>query len=81
LNLKLEKTIVGFNHCYFSNIETLRAEYESVGLESFVKRYRKYDAITGPSECFRFLEEKQKEYELQSIQVVDEGEKKETTKS
>ena len=34
-----------------------------VGLEKFVKSYYKYDAITGPSESFRFLEEKQKEYE------------------
>lgn len=72
---------MGFNHCYISSVENLQSELDNVGLEQFVKRYRKYEAITGPSESFRFLEEKQKEYELQSIQMVDEGEKKETTKS
>jgi hypothetical protein len=70
---------MGFNHCYFSSLENLQSEYDNVGLERFVKRYRKYDALTGPSECFRFLEEKQKEYELQSIQVVDKGKKTKTT--
>ncbi len=72
---------MGFNHCYISSVENLQKELEMWGLETFVKRYRKYDALTGPSECFRFLEEKQKEYELQSVQVVDEGEKEKTTKS
>ena len=54
---------MGFNHCYISSIENLQLELDMVGLETFVKRYRKYDAITGPSESFRFLEEKIKEYE------------------
>ncbi len=54
---------MGFNHCYISSVENLQLELEMWGLETFVKRYRKYDAITGPSESFRFLEEKQKEYE------------------
>jgi hypothetical protein len=70
---------MGFNHCYFSSLDNLQREYENVGLEKFVKRYRKYHALTGPSECFRFLEDKQKEYELQSIQVVDEGKETKTT--
>lgn len=70
---------MGFNHCYISSVENLQTEYESVGLENFVKRYRKYDAVIGPKESFEFLQEKQKEYELQSIQMVDEGKKKETT--
>jgi hypothetical protein len=54
---------MGFNHCYLSNVENLQREYDNVGLETFVKRYGKYDAITGPSESFRFLEKKIKEYE------------------
>jgi hypothetical protein len=70
---------MGFNHCYISSVENLQLELDMVGLETFVKRYRKYDAITGPSESFRFLEEKIKEYELQSIQVVDEGQETKTT--
>jgi hypothetical protein len=54
---------MGFNHCYLSTPENLQIELDNVGLETFVKRYRKYDALTGPSESFRFLEEKIKEYE------------------
>ena len=54
---------MGFNHCYLSSVENLQNELNNVGLEKFVKSYRKYDALTGPSECFRFLEDKIKEYE------------------
>jgi hypothetical protein len=70
---------VGFNHCYLSNVENLQNELNNVGLERFIKSYRKYDALTGPSECFRFLEQKIEEYELQQIQVVDKGENEQTT--
>lgn len=55
---------MGFNHCYISSVENLQKEFDSVGLEEFVRRYRKYDAITGPSKSFEFLEEKIKEYEI-----------------
>ncbi len=72
---------MGFNHCYISSVENLQLELEMCGLETFVKRYKKYDAITGPSESFRFLEDKVKEYELQQIQMVDKGESKEATTS
>jgi len=62
---------MGFNHCYISSVENLQIEYENVGLENFVKRYRKYDAITGPTESFRFLEEKIKEYEKVINNITD----------
>ncbi|MEY4334729.1 MAG: hypothetical protein RLZZ196_3479 [Bacteroidota bacterium] len=70
---------MGFNHCYLSSIENLQNELNNKGLENFIKSYRKYDALTGPSECFRFLEQKIEEYELQQIQVVDKGENEQTT--
>jgi hypothetical protein len=70
---------MGFNKCFISSVENLKKEFKSKGLEGFVKSYRKYDAITGPSESFQFLEDKVKEYELQQIQMVDKGENKETT--
>lgn len=54
---------MGFNHCYISSVENLQLELNNVGLETFVKRYQKYECITGPGESFRFLEEKIKEYE------------------
>ena len=65
---------MGFNHCYLTSVKDLQNHLDNVGLEKFIKTYRSYDALTGPSECFAFIEEKIKEYELQQVQVVDKGE-------
>ena len=54
---------MGFNHCYLTNVLDLQRNLDNVGLEKFIKMYRSYDALTGPSECFEFIEEKIKEYE------------------
>lgn len=70
---------MGFNHCYLTSIENLQTHLDNVGLEKFIKTYRSYDALTGPSECFKFLEDKIEENELQQIQVVDKGETEQTT--
>lgn len=58
---------MGFNRCILKGIENLQKEFETIGLESFVKKYNKYEAIAGPSESFRFLDEKRKEYGIQQI--------------
>ena len=70
---------MGFNHCYLTSVEDLQRYLDNVGLEKFIKTYRSYDALTGPSECFKFLEDKIEENELQQIQVVDKGETEQTT--
>jgi len=70
---------MGFNHCYLTSVKDLQNHLDNVGLEKFIKTYRSYDALTGPSECFAFIEEKIKEYELQQVQVVDKRETKQTT--
>jgi hypothetical protein len=54
---------MGFNQCYLRNVEDLNEEFNKSGLESFVKRYEKYDSLTGSSESFEFLESKIKQYE------------------
>jgi hypothetical protein len=54
---------MGFNHCYLTNVEDLQRNLDNVGLEKFIKTYRSYDALTGPNECFTFIEEKIEEYE------------------
>ena len=54
---------MGFNHCYLTNVKDLERHLDNVGLEKFIKNYRSYDALTGPSECFEFIEGKIKEYE------------------
>jgi hypothetical protein len=70
---------MGFNHCYLTSIEDLQKYLDNVGLEKFIKTYRSYDALTGPSECFKFLEDKIEENELQQISMVDKGETEQTT--
>ncbi len=54
---------MGFNHCYISTIENLQKELDNVGLEVFVKRYQKYECLTGPSESMNFIEQKINLYE------------------
>lgn len=54
---------MGFNHCYLTSVKDLEIHLQNVGLEKFIKTYRSYDALTGPGECFKFIEEKIKEYE------------------
>lgn len=63
---------MGFNHCYLTSVEQLQKEFELKGLEQFVNSYRRYDALTGPSECFKFLEDKIKEYEL-CVHIINSG--------
>ena len=64
---------MGFNHCYLTSIKDLERHLDNVGLEKFIKMYRSYDALTGPSECFKFIEEKIKEYEevIRNINNID----------
>jgi hypothetical protein len=70
---------MGFNHCYLTSVEDLQKYLDNVGLQKFIKTYRSYDALTGPSECFKFLEDKIEENELQQISMVDKGETEQTT--
>ena len=68
---------MGFNHCYLTNVEDLQKYLDNVGLEKFIKTYRSYDALTGPSECFAFIEEKIKLWE--NIINLDGGHKEDPT--
>ena len=70
---------MGFNHCYLTSVDDLQKYLDNVGLEKFIKTYRSYDALTGPSECFKFLEDKIEENELQQISMVDKRETEQTT--
>jgi hypothetical protein len=67
---------MGFNHCYLTNVLDLQRNLDNVGLEKFIKMYRSYDALTGPSECFEFIEEKIK---LWDIIRLDGGQKVDLT--
>ena len=54
---------MGFNNCYVPDIDKLREYSESVDLETFVNRFRKYDCWTCSSESLDFLEKKINLYE------------------
>jgi hypothetical protein len=54
---------MGFSQCYLRNVENLSEEFNRNGLESFVKRYQKYDSLTGSTQSFDFLESKIKQHE------------------
>jgi hypothetical protein len=64
---------MGFNHCYLTSVDNLQLHLDNVGLEKFIKMYRSYDALTGPSECFEFIEEKIKLWDI----IVSNGGHKE----
>ena len=71
---------MGFNSCHIPNYKELIEFYNSVDLETFINRFRKYDSWSGESDSMNFLESKIKEYyELQQIQMVDEGKETKTT--
>jgi hypothetical protein len=55
---------MGFNHCYLTSVKDLERHLENVGLEKFIKMYRSYDAVSGPSECFIFIEKKIKLWDI-----------------
>ena len=67
---------MGFNHCYLTSVKDLERHLDNVGLEKFIKNYRSYDALSGPSECFTFIEEKIK---LWDIIVLNGGQKGDQT--
>ena len=68
---------MGFNHCYLTSVLDLQRNLDNVGLEKFIKTYRSYDALTGPSECFEFIEEKIKLWDI----IVSNGGHKEDQSS
>ena len=54
---------MGFNHCYVGNILQIQKELDEYGLKEFVKRYSKYDAISGDSESIDFIEKRIKQWD------------------
>lgn len=58
---------MGFNKCSLPDIESLKDLYSKLGLENFLKQFTKYDAITGSTESFKFLDEKKEEYKKQKL--------------
>ena len=53
---------MGFNQCYVGNVLQVQKELDEYGLDEFVRRYSKYDSITGDSESIDFIEGIVKKY-------------------
>ena len=47
---------MGYHHCNLPDLKTLKSQYESLGLDKFVARYSKCQALIGDSECVEFVE-------------------------
>jgi hypothetical protein len=66
---------MGFNHCYVGNILQIQKELDELGLKEFVRRYQKYDALSGETECIDFIEKRVKLWHttnIDGIQKVDQ---------
>ena len=53
---------MGFNQCYVGNILQIQKELDEYGLKEFVRRYSKYDSISGDSESIDFIEKRIKQW-------------------
>ena len=54
---------MGFNQCYVGNVLQIQKELDEFGLKEFVRRYSKYDAISGDSESIDFIEKRIKQWD------------------
>ena len=55
---------MGFNQCYVGNILQIQKELDEYGLDEFVRRYRKYDSISGDSESIDFIEKRIEQWDI-----------------
>lgn len=53
---------MGFNQCYVGNVLQIQKELDEYGLKEFVRRYSKYDSISGDSESIDFIEKRIKQW-------------------
>jgi len=62
LKRKTKRNNMGFNQCYVGNVLQIQKELDEYGLKEFVRRYSKYDSITGDIESVDFIEGIVKKY-------------------
>lgn len=49
---------MGLDKKYLPDLATLKLEYKELGHTEFAKTYQRYDAVIGPRESVRFLNQK-----------------------
>lgn len=47
---------MGHHKCHIPDLETLKKQYETLGLERFVARYKKCECMIGDSNSIKFIE-------------------------
>ena len=47
---------MGYHHCHIPDLKTLMEQYDVLGLELFVARYKKCECLIGDSEGIRYIE-------------------------
>jgi hypothetical protein len=47
---------MGYHHCHIPDLEVLKTQYDSLGLEGFVERYKKCEFLIGDTESIRYIE-------------------------
>jgi hypothetical protein len=67
---------MGFNRCYVGNVLQIQKELDEYGLKEFVRRYSKYDSISGDIESVEFIEQRIKLWHTTNL---DGGQKVEQT--
>lgn len=53
--------------CYVNDIGEVKAEFESKGLDNFVRKYKRYECFIGDSDAIRFVEAKIDEWCLLKV--------------
>ena len=49
---------MGYHHCHVPDMEQSQREFESLGLDEFIRIYSKYECLIGSSEVIEFIEQK-----------------------
>ena len=47
---------MGHQKCHIPDLETLRKQYDTLGIDKFVSRYKKCECLIGDSEAIRYIE-------------------------
>lgn len=55
------------SRCYINDIDKLKAEFDSKGLDKFVQKYKRYECFIGNSDAIRFVEAKIDEWCLLKV--------------
>ena len=54
---------MGYHHCHVPNMNQIKRELESLGLDEFIRIYSKYECLIGDSDVIEFIEQKAIELE------------------